>query len=482
MSDPSPVRKLLGATAQLADLVVRAAAHATLLARDARSDARAVARDAEELWALLLARGAELAGAVRATPRLARVLGEALRVAALLRFEAALGDAGGRDGGRAAARRVRELCVELRGGVLKLGQIASSRADLLPPAAIAELAQLQDRVPPLPDELIRAHVAAELGRPLDEVFASFGPAIAAASLAQVHGATLQDGTEVAVKVLVPGIEAIVEADLHALRVLAAALRDSLPGIDTETLQAELSRAIRAELDLCAEAAALAEFADRFAGRADVHVPRPYPELTTTRVLVMGKIDGARLGDYLAAAERPERDRVVTTLVDCFAEQILEHGVFHADPHPGNFLVTAGAADGGLPRVALLDFGCVMRLPPGVPGAYAALLAALLSRDAARAAALLATLGFSTRDGDPGTLLELAELMIAPLRDAAADPMTLVARALAVVQQNPVARVPEHFVLVGRVLGTLGGLVAAHPPAAGLLGVLARHLVPSARAP
>jgi predicted unusual protein kinase regulating ubiquinone biosynthesis (AarF/ABC1/UbiB family) len=299
------------------------------------------------------------------------------------------------------------------------------------------------------------------------VFARFGPAIAAASLAQVHEAELVDGTPVAVKVLVPGIESIVEADLHALRVLAAAGADALPGVDVATTVAELTRAVRAELDCRAEAASLAEFRARFAADPRVLAPRPHLDLCTTRVLVMERIDGARLVDYLAAAAPADRERVIATLVDCFAEQILEHGVFHADPHPGNFLVVDG------PRVALLDFGCVRRLPAGVARAYARLVVAVLSADATRAAALFAELGFS---GDAGALQRLAELLLAALRDASQlDPRRQLTEALAILQAHPVARVPEHFVLVGRVLATLAGMVFTYPPAGGLLPILAPRL-------
>jgi ubiquinone biosynthesis protein len=414
---------------------------------------------------------ARLAGAVRATPRLARVLGEALRLGAVHRFDRARREVLGAPpgDGRAAARRVRELCEELRGGVLKLGQIASARVDLLPPAAVAELALLQDRVPPLPAEVVEARVAAELGRPLSEVFARFGPAIAAASLAQVHEAELADGTEVAVKVLVPGIDEVVEADLAALRVVASACAGAVPGV--EDVAAEIARAVRAELDCRAEAAALDAFRVRFAARDDVVVPRPVHALTTRRVLVMERLRGARLVDFLESAPAAERDRVVRALVDCFAEQILEHGVFHGDPHPGNFLVVEG------PRLALLDFGCVMQLPDDVRRAYAALVVAVLSRDSAGAARQLERLGFVARD--PAALTELAGLILEALGDgvdlAAIDPAAQLARAVSILGAHPLVTMPQHFVLVGRVLASLGGVVLRYPPRGGLFDLIAPRL-------
>src|SRR5262249_29052521 len=187
-NDLSPAWTDFAGAAQ--SLVARVTSHVARLVGDVERDARTVARDSHALVGAVVARAAELASTARATPRLARLSAEGLRIFALHRLAAARiaapGAAGPRaPGARAAgtARRVPGPCLEPRGGVLKPGQLVAGRVDLLPAAAIAELVQLQDRVPALPDEIIRAHVEAELGRPLAEVFASFGPALAAASLA-----------------------------------------------------------------------------------------------------------------------------------------------------------------------------------------------------------------------------------------------------------------------------------------------------------
>jgi predicted unusual protein kinase regulating ubiquinone biosynthesis (AarF/ABC1/UbiB family) len=197
---------------------------------------------------------------------------------------------------------------------------------------------------------------------------------------------------------------------------------------------------------------------------------------------MERLHGVRLTDFLDGAVPEARDRIVTTLVDCFAEQILEHGVFHADPHPGNFLVVDGPTG---PRLALLDFGCVTRLPDDVRRAYAGLVTAVFAGDAERAAALFAVLGFATRGGDPGALHELAALMLEALREGAElgaiDPAAQLERALALLTTNPLARVPQHFVLIGRVLASLGGLVVRYPPRGGLFAVLAPRLMRAAAA-
>src|SRR4051812_11778345 len=213
-----------------------------------------------------------------------------------------------------------------RGRSLRSG----ARPDLIGPIWASELARLQDDVPPVDAAAIRARIEAELGKPIDELFAAFDDVpLAAASLAQVHAAILHDGTAVAVKVQVPGIEDIIEADIAALRTIAAALGD-MPGVDLPTLTDELSRALATELDYIAEAEALWTF-----GGQGVLVPRPIGEASSARVLTMTRIDGERLTTALERMDAPARDALLADLVAEVAAQILVRGNVHADPHPGN---------------------------------------------------------------------------------------------------------------------------------------------------
>jgi ubiquinone biosynthesis protein len=479
--------------------------HVRALADDVADDAEEIARDAEELLDDTRDRLEDARGAVRAAPRLARIVAEGLALLARHRIGGAWAAAHSELTGqrrepdaalhRHTARRLRVLCEDLRGGVLKLGQFASTRRDLLPEVYGEELAKLQDRVPPVPTERAVARLARELGPDWGERFASFEPApLAAASLAQVHGATLADGTPVAVKLLVPEIEDVVEADLAALRVLLPRVRDLVDRVDVDTLAAELSRSVRRELDLEAEAQAARELRAAFADDPDVIVPAIHGEASSRGVLVMERIDGERLTDFLDACERRgeagarDRDRVLETLVRCFCEQVLVHGVFQADPHPGNFLVAAGP-DG--PRLALLDFGCIERYAPEVRRDYAALAVAILARDEARMIERFESLGFRSRDGGHDGLAAYAELFLSAFRagmrlEDGAEHAAQVARVLERTGADPIVEIPGHFVLLGRVFASLGGLLLRYRPRLELGALLAPSLLtalgPSAERP
>lgn len=180
----------------------------------------------------------------------------------------------------------------------------------------AELAALQSEVPAVDAVQIRARLCAELGKPIAECFAEFDDTpLAAASLAQVHAGRLHDGTAVAIKVQVPGIEDILEADIAALRTAAGALGD-IPGLDLAMIVDELARALAAELDYIAEAATVRSFTSA------VEIPRPIAEMSSARVLTMTRLDGRRLTAALDAMAAAERDRVLGELVEEIAVQSL----------------------------------------------------------------------------------------------------------------------------------------------------------------
>lgn len=450
------------------------------LVQDLRADTGTLRRESEDLGRALAGTVTPIVQAARSTPRAARVAGEFAMVLGAYRWHGLLARqlspaaaAVEREAvDRRAAERVARACAELRGAWLKIGQFASTRRDLLPPAWTRALSALQDAVPPVPFAAIAARVEQELGAPIGELFASFEETpIAAASLAQVHGAVLPDGTRVAVKVQVPGVEELVDGDLHLLSLLAGAAGGE---VDLAGITREVARSVREELDYGREAERTRRMAADLAKDTGVHVPHVIDRLSTGRVLVLERIDGDRLTDRLERADQAERAAILSALVRTYATQILALGRFQADPHPGNFLVEP---DG---RLALLDFGALAELSDDERRGYAALMAAMIARDTRSAAGILALLGFEVRAGDPAHLVELADLICDAFRPAPdrpladIDPRAAFDRALALARATAI-RIPHHFVLLGRALAALAGLLLAYQTEVDLFSLVAPHI-------
>ena len=256
--------------------------------------------------------------------------------------------------------RIRLALGELGTTLIKLGQMLSTRADLIGPELAAELASLQSAAPADAPAVIRTAVETELKKPIAELFADFDDVpMASASIGQVHAARLHDGTRVVVKVQHPGIEAKVRSDLEILAGLADLAEKSLTELaqyrPRETV-AEFRRMLLRELDFGREERNLQQFAESFRNDPRVHFPKTYPDLSTTRVLTMERLEGVPLSspEQLRAAghDLPELAQRGATV---FLDMIFRDGFYHADPHPGNVLVL----DGGL--IGMLDCGMVGRL-------------------------------------------------------------------------------------------------------------------------
>ncbi len=365
---------------------------------------------------------------------------------------------------RDSAESVYQTAVDLRGLVLKGCQYLGARADLLPREWVEVLARLQDRVPPRSLPVIRRVVEHELGHPLESVFRRFSPQpVASASLAQVHEAVLHDGTRVAVKVQYPEIADLVRSDLSNLRALFRAIGWLERDLDLMPIVDELGRYLPAELDFLTEARNAERVAALFAGCRDVRVPRIHPEWTTGRVLVMEYVDGVKVTDRLAlTAAGIDPDAVVRTLVEAWCRQVLVHGFFQADPHPGNLLVEPDGAGGA--RLVLLDFGLAKELPGSFREDLLVLLAAVLQRDPDAIAWPLDDLGFVTRDGSLASLATLARVGLEMLRELSAsgslgpEAMERIGeRLVEQMRDDPLVRVPSHVVLLARTLGLLSGV-------------------------
>ena len=262
---------------------------------------------------------------------------------------------------------------------VKLGQVLSTRVDLFPPDWIAEFEKLQTNVPPTPFEDVLPQITDALGRPPDEVFRDLEPsAWAAASIAQVYRARLQDGTPVVLKVRRPGIRPIVEADLRILRSIAVVAERELPELrrfQPEQMVLQFAKSLGRELDLEQEARHQDRFARNFADDPTVVIPRIYWEFTSASMNVQQFIEGVP-GQDLALVERAGLDRKI--LADRGAAAVLKmiliDGYFHADPHPGNVIYLPGN------RVGMIDFGMVGRLSDTRRNQIVDLLAALSRHD------------------------------------------------------------------------------------------------------
>ena len=266
------------------------------------------------------------------------------------------GDAAGAQAD-ATPERVRRVLEDLGPTFIKLGQLLSTRSDLLPPAYITELAKLQDSAPPVAVGPIREVIVRELGAEPEELFARFdNTPLASASIGQAHAATLKDGTEVVVKVRRPGAVAQVQEDLEILQNLATRAHrvwETAREYDAPGLAEEFAQTLRAELDYLQEARNAERFAENFAADPDTMIPRVFWDFTTSRVLTLERMSGANVTDSDALdASGVDRKAVARRAADVVLQMIFEDRFFHADLHPGNLFIH----DDG--TIALIDFGMV----------------------------------------------------------------------------------------------------------------------------
>jgi ubiquinone biosynthesis protein len=309
------------------------------------------------------------------------------RVAVLLPLLAVLRLLRSREPALAAARPGQRLATALHAlgpSFIKLGQLLSTRADLLGEQFAADMSQLQDRLPPFPGAFARLIVEAEFAQPLDTIFASFDDEpVAAASIAQVHFAVTASGEDVAVKVLRPGIAAAFARDVDLFFWLADLVERTQPGLrrlkPVEVVRT-LAETVRMEMDLRLEAAAAAELAGNFAGDADFRVPRVDWQRTSQRVLTLERVLGIRVDDRAALiAAGHDVEVILAKAAAAFFNQVFRDGFFHADLHPGNMFVDASGA------LAVVDFGIMGRLDRKTRYYLADMLLGFLSGDYRRVA-------------------------------------------------------------------------------------------------
>ena len=359
-------------------------------------------------WRLVVA-GFVLAHHDALLPREAAHLapGPARLPAAILRVLAGGAAAKGRPGERLA--RAFEA---LGPAAIKLGQLLSTRGDIFGAAFVADLSRLKDRLPPFPMDEARAEVARSLARPLETVFASFDPPVAAASLAQAHPAILHDGRRVAVKVLRPGIARRVTADIGALT-LGARLAERFAGplrrLEPQAFASTVARSLELELDLRLEAAAASELGEVMAQTGHMHAPAVVWEGVGRRVLTLEWAQGMALS-LPEALEQPGLDRpaLANHITRGFLAQAIGHGVFHADLHEGNLFVAAPA------RVEAVDFGIVGRLDADARRFLAEILYGFLRRDYLRVAEVHFEAGYVPAGQDLATFAQALRAVGEPI--------------------------------------------------------------------
>lgn len=347
---------------------------------------------------------------------------------------------------------------------IKVGQLLSTRADLLPPTWMEGLSRLQDDVEPVPFGLIEEVVVAELGARISKAFASFcSQPMAAASLGQVHEATLRDGRPVAVKVQRPGIRERVVEDLEALGEIAHMLsKHSAAGRRWQLVPTfeEMRHTLLEELDYRREERNLASIGASLAEFDSIVVPRPIAGYVTSRVLTMELVDGRKVTD-IEPLVRLDLDgrKLASQLFEAYLKQILVDGLFHADPHPGNVLVTP---DG---RVGLIDLGMVGRVSPELQTELVRLLLSVAEGHGEEAADRAAALGEKGPGFDPGAFRRKVSGLVAAVRNATVGEMQVgrllldVSRAAA----DTSVRMPSAFTMLGKTLLNLDQVGRALDP-------------------
>ena len=336
----------------------------------------------------------------------------------------ALARAGGRslDDPKNAAELKRVLG-ELKGPLMKLAQMLGNLPDAVPPEFARELAELQSNAPAMGQGFVRRRMAGELGAGWRSRFVDFTPdAVSAASLGQVHKATLPSGETVAVKLQYPDMASAVEADLGQLDLLLSLFRRVDGSIDTAEIRGELAARLREELDYGRELKHLLLYRDMLAGEPHARVPEPFADYSTQRLLTMEWLEGSRLLDW-KDSPADIRNRIAEALFLGWYRPFYRMGVIHGDPHLGNYTVAEASADRAV--VNLLDFGCVRVFPPRFIEGVNQLYRAIEAGDDERAAHAFELWGFQNLTREiRDVLLVWARFLYGPLLEDRARPIDL----------------------------------------------------------
>lgn len=362
------------------------------------------------------------------------------------------------------AERVRMALEELGPTYIKLGQVLSTRPDLIPVDFINELSKLQDDVPPCSYDEMRGVIASELGRQPAELFDRFDETpLASASIGQVYRATLMDGETVAVKVQRPGIRKIIEVDLEIMLHLATLMERHLEEMALHRpvrIVEEFAKTLEREIDYTIEAANMERVARQFLEDATVYVPKVFRDVSTARVLTMEFVEGIKISD-VARLDASGLDRKIITArgADFYLKQIFDYGFFHADPHPGNIFVLPDNV------ICLLDFGMVGSVDRQTREDFVELLDSVINEDETRACQVLLKLAIWDDEPDLRSLerdvaVFIGQHVYRPLRQIKID--KLLQDLLGIASRHRLGIPPDLFLMM-KALGTIEGVALSLDP-------------------
>ena len=370
---------------------------------------------------------------------------------------------------RARAKEAAELLVDLGPAFIKAGQALSTRPDIVPPLLLEELAQLQDQLPGFDSALAMACIEEDLGSPISSIYEQLdSEPISAASLGQVHKGVLKTGEVVAVKVQRPGLREQITLDLYIVRNIAAWLNRNVGLIrsDLVALIDELGKRVFEEMDYCNEASNAEAFARLHSANPRIAVPTIYRHATSRRVLTMEWIEGVKLTNLEAVRNLGvDPDDMVAVGVNCSLQQLLEHGFFHADPHPGNLLALA---DG---RLAYLDFGMMSEVSRESRTGLIQAVVHLVNRNFSKLSKDFVSLGFLAEDVNLEPIVPAFENVFGQAIEMGVSRMDFkaVTDDLSGVMYRFPFRVPPYYALIIRSLVTLEGIALSVDPNFKILG-------------
>jgi len=360
--------------------------------------------------------------------------------------------------------RIRETIEELGPTFTKLGQILATRPDLIPMTLVKELRLLQDDVPADSTDKIKELLVEEFGKPVNEVFADFGEeALAAASIAQVHTATLLNGQEVVLKIQRPGLQRVIETDLAIMRFVAEFVVETMPEAQQYNpigIVDEFERSLLKEIDFTREASYMQRFARNFADNPTVYVPKVYDDWTTSRVLCEELIKGVKVSDPELLSKPVEvRERVAIAGIESILEQVFTFGFFHADPHPGNIFVI------DFEKICFIDYGMMGLLDQARIDDILSFLVSILTNDPDGLVRLLTRLELIGESVNERALrVDVMDMLdrYASLELSKMDIGKIITDVFEVITRHHIV-VPSDLLLVGKALATIDGVARALYP-------------------